>query len=80
MKAATVTEAVKTVLQQSGKPMSSRSIYEQIIRAGLYDFQAKDPVAVVNATLRKHCVGIDNGKSSQNKYFKLTASNDYTLV
>jgi len=40
------------MLRQSGEPMSARRIYEAIIEQDLFRFGAKEPLAILSATLR----------------------------
>lgn len=55
----TIAEAIRAVLQQSRNGMTSKEIYEEIVRRGLYTFGAQKPVDVVNAQIRRRCNGLD---------------------
>ena len=55
----TIVESIKYVLQQNKEGMTSKQIYDEIIRQGLYSFGAENPVGVVNAQLRRRCKGLD---------------------
>ncbi len=46
-------EAATQVMRQSGRPMTAKEIYDAIIKEQLFKFEAKDPISVVNQTLRK---------------------------
>ena len=48
----TIVESIKCVLQQNNDGLTSKQIYDEIIRQGLYSFGAENPVGVVNAQLR----------------------------
>ena len=50
----TIVEALKIVMNGNTQGMTSREAYEKIIEKNLYSFPAKEPAAVVNATIRKH--------------------------
>jgi restriction system protein len=50
----TILEAAVQVLEKSGKPMSVKDIYQEIVRGGLYKFGAKSPRSVLSGTLRNH--------------------------
>lgn len=50
----TILDACVEVLESSGKPLSAEEIMHAIREKGLYEFRAKDPSAVMRATLRKH--------------------------
>lgn len=65
----TIVEALKIVMNGDTQGMTSREAYERIIEQNLYTFPAKDPAAVVNATIRKHCMGIDFPSCSRTKVF-----------
>lgn len=55
----TIVEAAIEVLKKYGSPLSSKKIYEEIIRNGLYSFNAQKPISVVNYAIRSHCEGIE---------------------
>lgn len=66
----TIVEAVKDVLS-SGEPMSSKEIYEEIIKRKSYGFSAKNPQAIVNGMIRRHCLQLTFPTSSPVKYFSI---------
>ena len=55
----TIVESIKCVLQNNHSGLTSKQIYDEIIRRGLYIFGAENPVGVVNAQLRRRCAGLD---------------------
>ena len=65
----TVCEAIKIVLKDKKKGMTSKQIYKAIIENNLYEFNAKNPQNVVTSTIRISCIGVDNKVSSRNKEF-----------
>ncbi|UYG05542.1 restriction endonuclease [Halomonas sp. LR3S48] len=65
----TIVEAIKKVMQDVGKPLTYKEIYQEIIYKNLYRFGAKDPEALVNSKLRKHCLGLDFPSASPAKHF-----------
>ena len=67
----TIVEAVKQVLQGNKEGLTSKQIYEQIIHRKLYTFGAEDPVSVVNAQLRRRCVGLDFPTAFPVKFFEI---------
>jgi len=67
----TIVEAVKEVLQQATTGMTSKDIYELILKRNLYVFPAKNPVGVVNSTIRRHCAGLDFPTASPIKHFSV---------
>lgn len=69
----TIIEAVKEVLSSSSSGLTSREIYQQIIAKNLYTFPAKKPDAVVNSTIRRHCLGLDFPTANAIKHFKIVS-------
>lgn len=74
----TIIEAVKNVLAD-GKEMSSKEIYEKIIEKNLYEFPAKNPQAVVNGMIRRHCLELNFPTSSPVKYFRIASKDGRKL-
>lgn len=69
----TIVDALKIVLGTSENGMTSKEAYENIIKKDLYCFPAKKPDAVVNSTIRRHCLGLEFPTASPVKYFKIIA-------
>ena len=69
----TIVESIKCVLQQNNDGLTSKQIYDEIIRQGLYSFGAENPVGVVNAQLRRRCIGLDFPTAYPIKFFGNTA-------
>lgn len=67
----TIVECIKAVLSESGIAMTSKEIYDRIIERKLYSFRAQDPVGVVNAQIRRNCLGLDFPTSYPTKYFEI---------
>lgn len=65
-------EAAAEVLRAEREPMDAKSIYRKIIEKQLFTFGAKDPIAVLNQTLRKKSQG-------ENAMFRKVEPNKYTL-
>jgi restriction system protein len=76
----TVVEAIKKVMQGSGKPMTANEVHAEIAREGLYEFRAADPVSIVRAQLRRHCEGLGLTKASERKYFRSAGEGRYELL
>lgn len=74
----TIVEAVKEVLTEN-RAMSSKEIYEEIVRKGLYEFPAKNPQAVVNGMIRRHCLQLNFPTSSPVKYFSIDSKEGKVL-
>jgi restriction system protein len=75
----TIVEAIKAVLEDSGKPLTAKELYNAIVAQNLYDFKAKEPVGVVNGQIRRRCVGLDFPSASPVKFFKIVEGNRYAL-
>lgn len=52
MKKRTIFESIVLVLDEV--PQSAREIHARIVKDALFVFKAKDPVAIVRATIRAH--------------------------
>lgn len=70
----TILESIQDVLQGQKSGLSAREIYEEIVTRNLYQFGAKHPEQVVNAEIRRHCVGLDFPTASPNKYFVIVSN------
>lgn len=68
----TIVEAIRTVLADAPDGLTAKEIYQAIIRAGLYEFGAKNPVGVVNSQLRRRCVGLDFPTACPVKTFRIS--------
>ena len=73
-------EVISEVLRAAGRPMSSREIYDEIVRCGLYEFKAKDPANIVRGQLRRHCVGVKKSGGSGIDYFSMTGEGRFALL
>lgn len=74
----TIIEAVKNVLADN-KEMSGKEIYDEIIKKDLYEFPAKNPQAVVNGMIRRHCLELNFPTSSPIKYFRIASKDGRKL-
>ncbi|WP_408900098.1 restriction endonuclease [Photobacterium piscicola] len=71
----TIVEAIKSVLLAVKIPLTYKEIYNEIINRKLYEFGAKNPEAIVNSKLRKHCYGLDFPSASPAKHFVIDSKN-----
>lgn len=67
----TIVEALKIVMNENPKGLTSEEAYEKIIEEDLYKFPAKNPKSVVNGMIRRHCIGLDFPTANPVKYFKI---------
>ena len=62
----TMLKVALTVLKKTNSPLSAEEIYSQIQKEKLFTFNAKDPLSILKAQLRKNTLGFQ-GKSAANK-------------
>lgn len=72
----TIVESIKTVLADFPGGLTHQQVYNEIIQRKLYSFGAKDPLSVVRAKLRTHCIGIDFPTASKVKHFKIVSQSN----
>ena len=56
----TIADAARQILKESPESMLPKKIYQEIMKRGIYEFRAKDPIAVVTSTLRKKSDALEN--------------------
>jgi restriction system protein len=76
----TINEAIKAVMRLRGAPMTVREVHDAIVSAGLYTFNAENPVHIVQGQLRRHCRGLDFASASETKHFELKGDDKYYLL
>jgi restriction system protein len=76
----TILEAALKVLKSSSKPMSAQAIYDQICKEGLFEFGAKDPLAILKAQLRRNSLGFTGKSASSKPTLKQLADKTYTTL
>lgn len=70
----TITEAICHVLKNFPNGLTSLETYQEIVDNNLYEFGAQSPVAVVNAMIRRRCVGLDFPSAFPVKLFEICGS------
>ena len=70
----TITEAICHVLKNFPDGLTSLETYKEIIDNNLYEFGAQSPVSVVNAMIRRRCVGLDFPSAFPVKLFEICGS------
>lgn len=68
----TIVDAIKTVLSDTAEGLTAREIYDEIVKNNLYVFGAKNPLGVVNAQIRRRCVGLDFPTAYPIKIFRIS--------
>lgn len=76
----TIKDAIKSAMQIAGHPVTAREAYDTIIKNDLYHFGAKSPVSIVQAQLRKHCVGNSSKNASDTKHFEQAADGKFWFL
>lgn len=69
----TIIEALKIVMSDVSTGLTSKEAYQEIINRSLYSFPAKNPAAVVNSIIRRHCLGLDFPTANSIKHFKIVS-------
>lgn len=67
----TIVEALKVVMNKYPQGITNKEAYEEIMKLNLYEFSAKNPKAIVNGIIRRHCYGLDFPTANPVKYFKI---------
>lgn len=65
-----IVDAIIEVLEES-EGLTHNEVYKKIIEKNLYSFGARNPGAVVNSELRRHCEDLNFPSASPVKYFKI---------
>lgn len=76
----TICSAAREIIKKNQKPMTALEIYDLIVREKLYAFKAKQPLAILKSTLRKHTEGVASGAKMGIPYFKMDESGRYHLL
>lgn len=78
-----IVDALIEVLKEN-ESLTCKEAYKKIKERNLYQFGAKNPEAVVNGKLRRHCEGLDFPSASPVKYFYIVGQkgtkNLYALI
>ena len=70
MKKRTIREAAIEALKRSGKPLTTKDIFNFIIENDLYRFNAERPEDIVKVEIRRHCIGIEFPTAKKTNIFK----------
>ena len=65
----TIKQAILKVMYELDRPITSKEAYYAILERNLYEFHTQNPLGVVNAQIRRSCIGIDFPSSHTNKLF-----------
>ena len=76
----TIVEAIKQVMRTKGKPMTATEVYDAIMDAGLYTFNADNPAHIVRSQIRRHCQGLDFPSASTTKHFTMLQDGSYFVL
>ena len=75
----TIKDCIIEVLTSSGKPMSSKEVFDAIVAKGLYQFNTANPANVVRSQLRRHCKNLQR-KDSAGGCFEITPDGNFKLA
>lgn len=78
----TFKEAAKEILQKSGKPMTTREIWNGVKKEGLVDTSGKTPQATLNTIMLSNSINSKINKRSTNPIFKIVSKSPtkYALI
>jgi restriction system protein len=76
----TIIEAVIQVLEEEGRPLSAKVIYNKIMERDYYRFRAENPSNIVLTLIRRHSQGLDFPSASPKKYFQFLNDGTYQLL
>ena len=76
----TILEAAIEVLKSANRPLTAQEIFDLICEKRLFTFNAKDPLAILKAQLRRNSIGF-SGKSANSKpTLKYSHDNKYMIL
>lgn len=80
MEKRTIAQAAIEVLKETKQPMTVAEITQAILDKELYNFNTKNPRAMVREAIEKRCQGVDRKKSVAQKYFIKLQNDCYQLI
>jgi hypothetical protein len=75
----TIRQVIIDVLRAAGTPLNAQQIYDRIVEAKLYDFQAKNPYAIVRSQLRRNSVNVELQKGPNTRCFRVSPEGRFSL-
>ncbi len=75
----TIIQAAQRAIKELGQPSTSTEIYDHIIKKNLYQFNAKDPQAILKSSLRRHS-NENNISPKKSKILKKVGENKFDLL
>jgi undecaprenyl pyrophosphate synthase len=79
MEKLTIAQAVIKVLQEEKQPMTVAKITQAILDKELYNFNTKDPGAMVRGAVERRCEGMNRRNSVAEKFFDKLLDGRYAL-
>ncbi len=76
----TIIEAIVEVLKKESKGLTSKEIYQKIVKLNLYQFKSSSAGNIVRNQLRRHCNNIKLMNSSKRARFIQTENGHFTLI
>ncbi len=75
----TINEAIVEVLKKESKGLTSKEIYEKIVKLNLYQFKSTGAMGIIRNQLRRHCENVYLGASSKIKIYLVTDDQKFRL-
>ena len=79
MEKLTIAQAAIEVLKETKQPMTAAEITQAILNKELYNFNTKDPRAMVRGAIERRCEGVTRKDTVSHKYFKKLADVSFQL-
>jgi hypothetical protein len=79
MEKTTIAQAAITVLQKAKEPLTAAEIAQAILDDNLYNFNTKDPKAMVRGAIERRCEGVNRRNALSQKYFVKLPDGKYKL-
>ena len=76
----TIIRAIRQVMAKRSAAMTVEEVYATIVREGLYQFKASEPIHVVRSQIRRHSLGIDFPTASETKHFEFKGRGKYSVL
>jgi hypothetical protein len=73
----TVIQAALTAINAIGKASTADEIFDYIVRNNLYEFNAKDPQAILKSALRRHSAENTNESKKSTLILKKVGGNKF---
>ena len=76
----TIIQAAQKAIKELGKASTAVEIYDHIVKNKLYQFNAKDPQAILKSSLRRHSRENKIAGEKSTLILKIVGDNKYDLL